>query len=74
MTGWTLNDASGRVWSLSGIGQIPAQQSITIQRNRMAMSLNNNGDTISLIDDTGQLRDQFQYHQSQENIAIPTGH
>ena len=46
----------------------------TIQRNGMAMSLNNGGDTIRLIDAGTGERDRFSYTSSQPGARIETGH
>jgi beta-lactamase superfamily II metal-dependent hydrolase len=72
--GWVLQDRSGRVWSLSTLGSIPAGQSTTIRRNGMAMNLNNDGDEIVLYDEHRVERDRFTYTTSQEGVRIATGH
>lgn len=72
LVGWKLRDRSGAIWTLDGT--IAAGQSKTIRRNRMAMTLNNAGDDIALVDPTGAVRDSFSYPSSQEGVVIQTGH
>ena len=74
MDGWFLRDANNRVWALSELGTMAPGYSATIRRNAMPMSLNNNGDTIILIDPSSSERDSFTYFSSQANIRIQTGH
>lgn len=74
MEGWVLQDKSGRIWTLVSLGTIEPGQSGTIHRNGMPMSLNNDGDEIFLRDASNQVRDQFQYHVSEEGTMILTNH
>jgi hypothetical protein len=74
MTGWTLEDESGRIWALVGLGNIDSGQSATIRRNGMPMSLNNNEDEISLFNANHILVDRFTYIGSQRAVWIQTGH
>src|SRR5262249_17504293 len=37
LQGWVLRDASGRIWTLAGLGTIQPGQSATIRRNGMPM-------------------------------------
>lgn len=74
LAGWFLQDASGRVWSLTSIGTVAPQASATIKRNGMPMSLNNSGDEISLFDSSATLRDSFRYSGSDAGVEIRTGH
>lgn len=72
LAGWRLRDRSGREWTLTGT--LAPDQSVTIRRNGMPMSLNNGGDTIALVDAANQVRDEFDYVGSAEGVAIQTGH
>lgn len=74
MAGWLLQDAGGRVWTLVPLGTLNPGQSATIRRNGMPMSLNNNGDIITLLDLTGQSGDTFSYTNSQPGVVIQTNH
>lgn len=74
LQGWVLRDASGRIWNLGGFGQIQGNQSLTITRNGMAMSLNNDGDMIELVDASNVVIDEFRYLGAVEGVEITTGH
>lgn len=74
MHGWFLIDATNKVWNLAGMGSIAAGAQATIQRNGMAMSLNNNQDTIRLVDPASQTVDSFQYTNPHRGVPINTGH
>jgi hypothetical protein len=71
---WFLRDVSGRVWSLAGLGTVAAGASVTIRREGMAMSLDNDGDMIVLVDPAGQVVDSVSYAASQPGVEIVTGH
>ena len=71
---WFLRDASGRVWTLSAVGTLPAGARVTVRRNGMAMSLDNGGDTIRLIDGGGSVRDAVQYGPTAPGAEVLTGH
>jgi hypothetical protein len=55
-------------------GSVNAGESITIRRNGMPMSLNNNGDVITLVGPGNQSQDAFTYTSSQPGVVIQTGH
>ena len=74
LSGWTLRDRSGRTWTLTGLGTLAPGNSRTIRRNGMAMSLNNAGDEIELLDPGNGVHDKFEYTSSAEGIVIQTGH
>jgi competence protein ComEC len=74
MSGWKLQDESGKVWSLSSMGVLESGESKTIQRNGMAMDLNNSGDKIVLLSSSDQKIDVFEYTNSSENQPVITGH
>jgi hypothetical protein len=74
LTDWFLRDAEGRVWAFTGQTVLAPGQSLTIRRDGMAMSLNNDGDTVELIDPTGTVVDTFTYTGSQPGVEITTGH
>lgn len=74
LAGWVLRDESGRVWALAGLGTLNGGQSKTIRRGGMAMSLNNGGDEIVLLNAAGLEQDRFRYTGSQPGVRIQTGH
>ncbi len=72
LVGWTLQDRSGAAWNLTG--SLAAGQSQTFRRNGQAMSLNNTGDEIVLLDAGNVERDRFNYAASSEGTIIKTQH
>lgn len=67
-----LQDISGRIWNLDGT--IDANSEREIIRNGMPMSLNDAGDTISLMTQSGTVIDSFQYTSSEFDTELITGH
>jgi hypothetical protein len=74
LTNWLLRDLAGSVWPLSGQGILGAGQETTIRRNGMPMSLDNDGDTVELLDPTGKLADALTYLQTQPGVEIEHRH
>ena len=72
LAGWTLRDRSGMTWAL--VGSLGVGQSQLVRREGQPMSLNNAGDEIDLLDDTGTERDRFVYATSTEGKRITTTH
>ena len=72
LVGWTLQDRSGATWNLTG--SIAPGQSRTFRREGQAMSLNNAGDEVVLLDAARMERDRFAYAMSVEGSGIVTGH
>jgi exonuclease III len=50
LSGWKLRDKGGATWDLAPLGTLAPGQTKEIQRSGGAMSLNNDGDTIELLD------------------------
>jgi competence protein ComEC len=71
---WFLRGSNGRVWSLSSLAVVGGGQSATVRRNAMAMSLNNEGGSVALVDGAGQVVDSVSYPASQPGVEIVTGH
>jgi hypothetical protein len=71
LVGWALRDRHGGEWILTG--SINAGQSRAILPNG-AMSLNNAGDEITLLDSGHVSVDAFEYGVSSEGAVIQTGH
>lgn len=74
VSSWSLEDLGGGTWELFGVGLLGAGQQKTIVRSGMPMSLNNSGDTITLLDGQGAKVDEFQYATSSEGLRLETGH
>ncbi len=71
---WFLRDAGERVWSLASLGTLAGGNAATITREGMAMSLDNDGDTVVLIDGAGKVIDSVTYSASQPGVEILTRH
>jgi beta-lactamase superfamily II metal-dependent hydrolase len=71
---WLLRDLAGSVWPLNGQGTLGAGQEVTIRRAGMPMSLDNDGDTVELLDGTGKLVDAMTYLQTQPGVTIDHAH
>jgi hypothetical protein len=74
LAGWRLRDWTGLEWSLSAFEPPEPGGRITVVRAGRAMSLNNFGDTITLLDAEGAERDRFEYGPTEEGVEIETGH
>ncbi|MHB9019248.1 MAG: lamin tail domain-containing protein [Minisyncoccota bacterium] len=59
LAGWKINDASKKEFSLSGT--INPKEELVLFSAQTKISLNNNGEVISLIDPKGVLVDQLAY-------------
>ncbi|MDR8389673.1 lamin tail domain-containing protein [Aliifodinibius sp. S!AR15-10] len=70
LSGWFLRDRSGKVWTLSLEQHIEPHSTLKFIRNGMAMSLNNDGDEIILINPSNEVVDRFQYSGSTEGEII----
>jgi competence protein ComEC len=71
---WRLRDLGGNVWQLGAGGTLGAGQEATIRRNGMPMSLDNDGDTVELLDPAGKLVDAMTYLRSRPGAAIDHQH
>ncbi len=71
---WYLQDLALRRWPLADLGTLTAGSSGTTPRRGLPLNLNNGGDTIVLVDPTGQVRDRFVSTTSAEGIRIVTSH
>jgi competence protein ComEC len=72
LIGWTLQDRSGATWNLEGT--LAPGQFRTFRRAGQAMSLNNAGDEVVLLDAADGELDRFEYAASTEGVAIQTSH
>jgi hypothetical protein len=59
--GWVLRDAAGLTWSLASAGTLAPGAQRTIRRSGQAMSLNNDGDTIVLVNADGDIVQSVSY-------------
>ena len=71
LTGWQVRDLADRRWSLDSGGELPPGAELTLKRNGQAMSMNNSGDQIELLDPTGTSVQVFKYDQARVGEVIP---
>ena len=73
LTDWKLKDLIRRTWALDELGTLDAGMEKTIYRNGKPMTLNNNGDTVELIDPAGRVVQSVNYSRVDEGeVVIPT--
>ncbi len=70
LSGWTLKDRSARTWALDELGILLPGSEQAILRNGQAMSLNNGGDTIALLDSAGNLLHTVVYERIAEGELV----
>lgn len=70
LAGWTLRDMAGQKWSLGSLGTLNAGQDKTITRDGQPMSLNNDGDTIELLDQEGTAVQTVTYGKVRPNETV----
>ena len=68
LTGWRLRDAAGRTWTLTGT--LPPNGTVTISRDGQPMALNNDGDTIDLIDAHDRVIDRAVYYDADQDQVV----
>lgn len=60
LSGWKLKDASGKIFSLNGYRLEPGKE-LKLFSSVTKLSLNNNGETIQLIDVSGTMASELSY-------------
>lgn len=68
LSGWQLRDASGNVWPLGGLVQ--PDQTVPVTRLGRAMSLNNDGDTVELVEPGGTVVHSIAYGRTAEGVVL----
>ncbi len=71
LSGWSLKDASGKVFVLSGT--LAPQGGIKLQDPQTKITLNNDTDTIYLYDRSGGLIDKLSYENPAEGEIVARG-
>jgi PKD repeat protein len=66
LQGWQLSDASGKTYTFKDSTNINANGFLVIFYNQSQMTLNNDTDTIQLVDNKGGIQDQISYKDSVE--------
>ena len=70
MSRWKLRDKARRIWTLESLGILKPGEEKPIKRNGQPMALNNNGDTIDLIDPYGNVVQTVTYGRVAEREII----
>jgi hypothetical protein len=70
MTGWKLRDLAGQVWQLDELGTLQPGEEKEIKRNGKPMAMNNGGDTIELLNPTGQIVQTVTYPRVNEGEIV----
>lgn len=73
LAGWQVRDLAGRIWTLAGAGTLPPGQEVTVRRDGQEMALNNDGDTVELLDASGAVLQRFTYAKAGEDqlVVVP---
>lgn len=61
LRGWQIRDKAGRTWSLDGAGELPTGREVVVLRNGQEVVLNDDGDTVELLDPSGLVVQSFDY-------------
>lgn len=69
LKGWKLGDESGKIFLLNN-KEIPPQQELKLQFSETKISLNNNGDAITLYNSDGKQVDELSYAEASEGETI----
>lgn len=73
LAGWRLRDRAGNTSSLTGLGTLGPGDEATLVRQGQAMSLNNFGDEVVLLDGDGAERDRVAYGPVEEGEEVVPG-
>jgi len=60
LTGWQIKDASGKIFKLSGY-ELEAEAELNLPYSKTKISLNNDGETVYLLDAAGKIIDELSY-------------
>jgi len=72
LKGWTLRDLTSKTWDLGRLGEISPEEEKTARREGQSMALNNDGDTVELVDPNGQVVHRATYGQvTRGQVIIP---
>ena len=70
LVGWRIQDEKGDAYTLTGLGEIGAGETIELKDSATKINLKNTGDTIFLYDERGALMDEFAYSGPAEEGQI----
>lgn len=69
LNGWSLKDASGKIYKLSG--SLDSEKELVLPYSQTKIALNNNGEQVFLYDGAGKLIDELSYSgQASEGQTI----
>lgn len=69
LSGWRLRDLADNLWPLDGVTLQPGEE-LRLRRNREALSLNNGGDRIRLLDPNGAIVHSIEYGPVREGEFV----
>lgn len=69
LSGWSLTDASGRIFKLAVGTTVPANSFLVIKREQSRIALNNDTDTVTLRRPDGTIADEVTLTDSDEGLA-----
>lgn len=69
LANWYLKDSDGKMWSLASFNAIERGVTLEIQRKGMEMTLNNDGDTVYLMNGDIEV-DRFSYQNASEGVIF----
>ena len=61
LIGWKLRDSAGGIWQLDSLGTLRPNQQKMLRRRGQAMTLDNSGDTVELLNASGVVVQRFTY-------------
>jgi hypothetical protein len=70
LAGWKVRDLSNGAWSLDELRSISPGETKRVQRSGRKMWLDNDGDTIDLVDEQGRIVHQVTYGAVREGEAV----
>jgi hypothetical protein len=70
LTGRKLRDLAGQMWSLDSVGGLASGAEATIQRLGQSMAMNNDGDTIDLVNPMGMVVQTISYGKVDEGELV----
>lgn len=70
LTGWRLRDLAGNFWNLDLLGSLHPGENELILRRGQSMALNNDGDTVELLNPNNQVVDTVTYSDTREDVPI----
>ena len=70
LTGWKLRDKANTFWDLDANGTVAPGAVVKIMRSGRRMGMNNDGDTVELIDPSGQVVHRHSFERAEEGDVV----